>query len=128
MNNTTINTLDSEDFKIIYEFVNIDSNLSDNNLDKKCKQFKYECDLLKNELYSKNNIINNLNEKITELNNTNNLLLINNQNLENEKNEYNLKKIPQLILPPSYTNEQQKKKNTRGCIDIFTLFSIHTSK
>jgi len=126
MNNTSVNILNSEeDFKIIYEFVNIDSNFDNNNY-KKCKQFKYECDLLKNELYSKNNIINNLNEKIIELNNTNNLLLTNNQNLQNEKNEYNLKKIPQLILPPPSINTPQKK-NTRGCIDIFTLFSIHTS-
>ena len=124
MSNTTINTLDSEDFKIIYEFVNIESNLSDNNLDKKCKQFKYECDLLKNELYSKNNIINNLNEKILDSDKTTKSLLDDNEILKNEnknlKNEYNLLKDKYNDLEYNKLDIEEKYLEQSNKLDCIT--------
>ena len=119
--NKSSNYSSEESFDIIYEFMEIDANL-----EKNYNKFKYECDLLKNELYTKNNIINNLNNKILELNNTNKLLLDTNQNLKNENEIYNLNNKPNFILIPT-TSEKKQSKN-RSCIDIFTLFSIYTSK
>jgi hypothetical protein len=126
MNKLSVNNYCSDEtFDIIYEFIGIDSNI-----EKDYNKFKYECDLLKNELYTKNNIINNLNEKIIELNNTNNLLLTNNQNLknENENENDNLKNMPHFVLKPPLVNTEQKKNKNRRCIDIFTLLNIYTTK
>ena len=124
MNKLSVNNYCSDEtFDIIYEFIGIDSNT-----DKDCNKFKYERDLLKNELYTKNNIINNLNEKITELNNTNNLLLTNNQNLKNKNEVYNLKDMSYFVLTPPLINIEKKKYKNRRCIDIFTLLNIYTTK
>jgi len=124
MNKLSVNNYCSDEtFDIIYEFIGIDSNT-----DNDCNKFKYERDLLKNELYTKNNIINNLNEKITELNNTNNLLLTNNQNLKNKNEVYNLKDMSYFVLTPPLINIEKKKYKNRRCIDIFTLLNIYTTK
>ena len=92
MGNTTSVDCETEDkSNIIYEFVDIDSNLK-----KEYDKFKNEYDLLKNELYSKNNIINNLNEKILDSDKTTKSLLDTNEILKNQnknlKNEFNLLK------------------------------------
>ena len=124
MNKLSVNNYCSDEtFDIIYEFIGIDSNI-----EKDYNKFKYECDLLKNELYTKNNIINNLNQKIEELNNKNNLLLINNQNLKNKNEIDNSKIMPHFRLKPPLVNTEQKKYKNRRCIDIFTLLNIYTTK
>ena len=89
MGNTSSTDSGTEDkSNIIYEFVDIDSNLK-----KEYDKFKNEYDLLKNDLYSKNNIINNLNEKILDLDKTTKSLIDTNEILKNQsktlKNEYN---------------------------------------
>ena len=89
MGNTSSTDGGTEDkSNIIYEFIDIDSNLK-----KEYDKFKNEYDLLKNDLYSKNNIINNLNEKNLDLDKTTKSLINTNEILKNQrktlKNEYN---------------------------------------
>ena len=121
MNNKPNNSYCSNNILDFYEFIDIDSNFETD-----FNKFKYECDLLKNEIYSKNNIINNLNEKIIELNNKNNSLLNNNIQLKNENKEYNIKNIPHFVLTPPTINKN--KKNNRHCINILSFFNINTLK
>lgn len=99
-----------KDNTIIYEFVDIN-----HNLEKKYNECKYQYDLLKNELSSKNIIINNLNQKISELNNKNKLLL-------QEKN------MPNFLLTPPVINQNNKKFKNRCCIDVFSLFNNNMIK
>jgi chromosome segregation ATPase len=92
MGNTESTSCEIEDkSNVIYEFVDLDSNLK-----VEYDKFKKEYDLLKNDLYCKNNIINNLNEKLLESEINNKSLIDKNQILENQlkttKNDYNLLK------------------------------------
>ena len=109
MGNTDSTVCGTEDkSNIIYEFVDIDSNLK-----VEYDKFKKEYDLLKNELYSKNNIINNLNEKLCDNKNNNKILIENNHILENQLNntrdDYNLLKNKYNDL--EYTKLELESKN-----------------